>query len=397
MNKKIFKSIQLVVVSCFIMLGTTTLVEASYQGDVAGWIPWWTEDDGVRKVAKQVDELDVIYPFVYEVEEGGKIVAKADLKKGVWKDLIKKAKKNKVEVIPTIAWFNGEGIHAVLSDEVQRQRLVKDIGELVTDNNYAGIDIDFEEKWSETKDYFSEFLKELDDELGRASLACTIEARMRPEHRWLEIPAEIKYANDYEAINRHCDIIEIMAYDQQRADIVFNKKRQGVPYSPVADIDWVEHVLEFALEGIDKDKIMLGIPTYGRAYDVTVAADWYRDYKRVASLNYSRIPELAEKYDLKIGRSQGGEAVITYFPEDSVWKIFNQLPTPEGTPKGYEAAAKALLVATYAGVEIPVRYVEVSDSKAAKDKVDLAKKYGLKGVAFFKLDGSEDKNIWKLF
>lgn len=166
---------------------------------------------------------------------------------------------------------------------------------------------------------------------------------------------------------------------------------------PVSDVDWVEEVIEIALQDIDADKIMLGVATYGRAWDITVAADWYKDYTKVATLNNPRIQELSKKYDSPIGRSAGGEAVISYFPEDSVWKIFNQLPTPEGTPRGYEAAAKALLVATVADVEIPVRFITWSDAESIEDKIDLVSKYGLKGTAVFKVDGEEDQGIWKLF
>jgi hypothetical protein len=77
--------------------------------------------------------------------------------------------------------------------------------------------------------------------------------------------------------------------------------------------------------------------------------------------------------------------------------VLDQLPTPEGTPKGYEAAAKALLVATIANIEIPVRMLTWGDAKAAKDKLDLAEEYDLKGTVFFKFDGEEDPDIWKLF
>ena len=166
---------------------------------------------------------------------------------------------------------------------------------------------------------------------------------------------------------------------------------------PVADTEWVEKVLELALEDFDEDKVMLGAATYGRAWDVTVAPDWYKDYTRVATLNEPRILELSDKYDSEIGRSDGGEAIITYFPEDSVWKIFNGLPTPEGTPKGYEAAAKALLVATYANIEIPVRFITWSDSKAIEEKLELVDKYNLKGLAIFKVDGEEGSGLWRLF
>lgn len=371
--------------------------EARYRDEVAGWVPWWTEDSGIEDVTDNVGDLDIIYPFIYEIEGGGDIVEKVDIKHGVWKDLLRKADKKHVDIIPTVAWFDGEGIEAVLSSRKLRHRLVKDIADLVDDNNYDGINIDFEQKWSETIDDYSTFLEELEDELGRNDLTCTIEARMRPEHRWRDVPDKIEYANDYHAMNKYCDWIEIMAYDQQRADLLLNDERRGVPYNPVADIDWVKDVVDFALEDFDADKVMLGIPTYGRAWDVTVAPEWYRDYKRVASVDANRAKELSEIYNVPIGRTEGGEAIITYFPKDSVWKIFDQLPTPKGTPKGYEAAAKALLVATYANVEIPVRILTWGDAKSAEDKLDLAHKLDLKGSVFFKFDGNEDPDIWDLF
>jgi len=366
---------------------------------VAGWVPWWTQEDGVEEVMDNLKDVDILYPFIYEVEGGGNIKAKVDIEEGAWEDLLDEAKDERVKIIPTIAWFNGEAIHAVLSDKKQRKELVNDIEDLVDDNNFDGINIDFEEKWSETQDDYSLFLKELKKKLGRDTLTCTVEARMAPKHRWRpdQIPSEITYANDYEEMNKHCDWVEIMAYDQQRADLFYNDLRKGLPYNPVADIDWVEHVVDLALEDFDEEKVMLGIPTYGRAYDVTVAPEWYRDYTRVASIDHSRAIELSEIYDVPIGRTAGGEAIITYFPEDSVWKIFNVLPTPEDTPPGYEAAAKALLVATLAKVEIPVRMLTWGDAKAAEDKFELAKDLDLKGVAFFKFDGEEDEDIWDLF
>jgi spore germination protein YaaH len=365
--------------------------------DVGVWIPYWSEEAGTESALNNIENIDIIYPFVFEVTSSGIPVNKVDFSDKHWKELMKEAKERDIPVIPTIAWFDGAAMDQVLGDKTWRSVHVQLIALYARLYEVDGINIDYEQKLASTKDDFSLFLKELNQALGDKTLTCTVEARMLPERRYLNVPANIQYANDYTEMNKHCDWIEIMAYDQQRADIILNKERQGVPYMPVSDADWVEDVIELALKDFDADKVMLGVATYGRAWDVTVAADWYKDYTKVATLNNPRIQELAKKYDSPIGRSAGGEAVISYFPEDSVWKIFNQLPTPVGTPKGYEAAAKALLVATVADVEIPVRFITWSDARSIEDKVDLVDKYGLKGTAVFKVDGEEDEGMWKLF
>lgn len=365
---------------------------------VAAWVPWWADEAGTKSALEHINKLDVIYPFTFEVSADGTLKNRVDFSDKHWKDLFKQTSKKDVLVIPTIAWFNGAEIHETLSNKKAREEHIEDIVRVVKTNRFDGVNIDYESKLSETVDDYSLFLKELKRALGKNRyLTCTIEARTPPESRWRVVPEEVEYANDYKAINRYCDWVEIMAYDQQRSDWKLNEKRRGVPYIPVADTEWVEKVVKLALEEIDNDKIMLGVATYGRAWDVTVASDWYKDYKQVASLNQPRILELAEKYDAPIGRAQGGEAVMSYFPEDSVWKIFNELPTPAGTPKGYEAAAKALLVATYADVEIPVRFVSWSDAEAVAEKVDLVDTYDLRGTAIFKADGEEDEELWELF
>ena len=158
---------------------------------------------------------------------------------------------------------------------------------MVDDGRFDGVNIDYEGKNAETIDYFSEFLEELEDELGRDELTCTIEARTPPESRWRIVPSEIKWANDYEEMNRHCDWVELMTYDQQRADLKLNKERAGEPYMPVSDVDWVEKVLEYALEDIDEDKIMLGVPTYGREWELIVKPDWYSDYRSQGAINFT--------------------------------------------------------------------------------------------------------------
>ena len=365
--------------------------------EVAGWIPWWQDTMGVESADDHIREFDILYPFAFEVNDDGSLADKADLDESKWQKLFKTADRRDVDIIPSVAWFDGEAIHAVLSNTNKREAHIAEIVEMVENGDYAGVNIDYESKLAETINYYSTFLEELKDELDDKYLTCTIEARTPPASRWREVPAVIEYANDYEAMAEHCDWVEIMAYDQQRADLKLNDERKGEPYIPVADTDWVEKVIELALEDIPAEKIMLGVPTYGRQWTLSVAPNWFKEYKSVGAINQPDAEELADDYDVNIGRNAAGEASYTFFPDDSPFKILDVLPVPDGTRKGFEAAAKALLFANLTDLTVPVNIVWYSDAKAIEEKVDLIEKYDLRGIAVFKIDGEEDSQIYKLF
>lgn len=362
---------------------------------ISSWVPYWQDTLGIKSATKQLSKLDTVHPFVFTIKSDGSLQDQADLDDSKWRKFLRNASRKDVLVIPTVMASDGTALHNILSDDDKRSDHIAEIVEMVEDGDFDGVDIDYESKLSDTIDYFSLFLKELKDELVNKKLTCAIEARTPPDSLYRDVPSNIEYANDYKAIGEYCDVVEIMTYDQQRADLKLNDARKGEPYVPVADVEWVEKVLELALKDIPAKKIMVGVPTYGRKWEVTVAPDWYKSYKGNGAINLSDAEELAEDNDVEPERNTAGESSFSYFSEP--FKILDVLPVPDGTRKGMEAAAKALLFANLTKMEIPVNLVWYSDAEAIKSKVDLAKEYNLRGISIFKIDGEEDQKIWKLF
>ncbi len=69
-------------------------------------------------------------------------------------------------------------------------------------------------------------------------------------------------AQDWRAIGAAADEVRVMAYDYTSA---------GSPPGPVAPAAWVDQVLELATSLVPRDRIVLGVPTYG--YDWTAGAE----------------------------------------------------------------------------------------------------------------------------
>ena len=172
------------------------------------------------------------------------------------------------------------------------------------------------------------------------------------------------YANDYKVINKYCDEVRVLAYDQENIDLQLNKlKGKGQPYLPISDTDWVRKVLNETTKTISPSKISLAIATYGQQYEITRNSSAYNSsfsYSRIGSLNYTDVLTLASSTNSLLSRNSAGELGFIY---------------TKGTS---------------------TRMVSVSDSVAVVDKIKLAKTFKLKGIAVYKVDGLSDTQIWNV-
>ncbi|MEK7511159.1 MAG: glycosyl hydrolase family 18 protein [Patescibacteria group bacterium] len=367
--------------------------------EYSGWIPYWAAKKGADDARKHIKQLDEVNPFTYTVKSDGSINDAGKMSASHWRKLKNAAEKEDVRYVPTIMWSDGAKIHATLSNSTLRAQHIKEIVELVEDHDYDGIDIDYEGKLAETKDYFSLFLAELALALDDKWLSCSIEARMPVADRYTGTPPATAYqvANDLPAIGKACDRVRVMTYDQQTADQKLNALRAGAPYFPVADSLWTEKVINLMDNDISKDKLAIGVATYGRELEVTVSPTGKYTYKNLWSFNPGYATEIEKKNKVKRSRNVGGEMSLTYIDKKAKngpsQKELIKL-APSGTPSGEIVAAGARAYAAKNNTPVTFRFLSWSDAGALKGHVDLAKRLGVRGIAVFKIDGSEDKGIW---
>ena len=160
---------------------------------------------------------------------------------------------------------------------------------------------------------------------------------------------------------------------------------RGEVYAPLADVVWVEKAIKMAMQTIPKHKIVMGVATYGYEWEVTAYADGYT-YDLLWSFNPAYAPPIAGALGITPARNGWGEMSFSYIPTTTVATF----------SPGSNAAAAALATAKSNNSNHKFRYMTWSDAESVRQKVDLAKRLGIRGVAVFKFDGGADLAMWSV-
>ena len=139
--------------------------------------------------------------------------------------------------------------HFVLMEESDTRRSL--IAELIEASApYDGLQIDFELVPARDGDAFYSFLSELSAEMKRQGKLFTI-----------ALPARTRTISDdvydYSRIAPVVDRLLVMAYDEHWS---------GSAPGPIASLDWCERVAAYAQEHVPADKLIMGLPFYGRTW-----------------------------------------------------------------------------------------------------------------------------------
>lgn len=378
--------------------GSGTVSNASLE--FSGWLPYWREASSTMDALAHLDQLKEINPFVYVLQSDGTIQDMAGVADEPWASLFAAAKAKKVRIVPTIMTSDGASLHAILSSPSRRVALEDDIAALVKREGFDGIDIDFEGKYADDKDNFSTFLKGLYQRMGNKWVMCTIESRTPLSDRYYGAtqPADAgQYANDFVQINKYCDRVRFMTYDQQTIDLkrASEAEAQHALYAPVADVAWVEKAIREAMKTIAPSKIVMGVATYGYEWDVTAYADGYV-YDLLWSFGPNYATPIAAQYGITPSRQFSGELGFSYAPNNMATIPFSSDVTAS-PDSGNAVATSALAAAQANNTNHSFRYMVWQDATAVKQKVDLARKLGIKGVAAFRLDGGQAPGFWDAF
>lgn len=352
------------------------------------WVPFWQSQPGEQDIAIHLDSMDEVSPFSYEVGAGGSLIDDLNINNGSWDGWFSAIRDLNVKIMPTIAWFDAGGIYNLLSNARSRQAEENNIAALVKAQNFDGIDIDFEGMSPATRPYYSLFMEGLAMRLHPAAkkLTCTVVPRTPPSQIYTVVPNNIVYPESYPVLNRYCDEVRLMAYDQQTVDLALNAtKGNGTLYAPVADPAWVKSVIKEALQYISPRKVMLGVPTYGYEYEVSWTGG-ETTYQRVRSFGFYGAMDRADSVGIQPIRDNADELSFTFTSSTYIAEPSILVSTVTSAMPLELAAASSSAQTTF--------FISFPDAQSINDKITLAKQFGLRGVMLFKADGSMDPNTW---
>ncbi len=287
---------------------------------INAWIPTWAMKSALKSLEAKKDLFESVSPIFYSMAADGSInVSKEGLDK-----LQSITSTANIKIIPSIAGFDAQSLSIVLNDPDKLNRHVAFMMKEVDDNNFDGLDLDYESTFLRDKDKFYDMLKRLSTELHSRNkvLTVTVLSKWGDQVVYGFMP-ETREVQDYTKIAEYADQIRIMTYDYTSS--------AGTNPGPVAPLSWMKEVLDYSVKRIPRQKIVLGVNLYGYAWP-TGEASRALDYGQVANLKNSN-----NTVDTFFS-SANGEGAIKYTQNGKLY--FGYYATPESVKARLELAAQ---------------------------------------------------------
>lgn len=244
-------------------------------------------------------------------------------------------------------WGRQRAMKALGNSEI----LAEEVAKAVFEYNLDGINVDLENLLPSYKEKLTDFVRILREKLGNDKILSVAVAANpnRLSKTWVA-------AYDYAELAEYANYLVLMAYDEHSA---------GGSEGPVASVGFVEKSIEVILESVSRDKVVLGIPLYGRFWQE--------------------------------GAEMGGEAIIISQIDRIAnrYKVVPEYNETTGTAtikiNVQSGEKKAYVNGRYLDEGSYTVYFENENSISAKMK--LMNDYGLKGAGLWAL-GNENDEFW---
>lgn len=324
------------------------------EGYQTAWIPNWGFEKGFESLKKSKEFFESISPVWFELLEDGTLKHESYYNN---EDFMKFCRENDINIIPSIPQFDSDILSKVLNEHLDEH--VDAIYNEVKDGDYDGIDLDYESTYLKDKELYFELLQKLSDKLAadKRVLSVTVLSKWADNQIYSFLP-ETRQVQDWALISKYADEVRIMAYD-------YTSQTSYVP-GPMSPIYWEDLILRYAARKIPKEKIVLALPLYGYSFRIDEKSEISTDIfeggekagseKRVLAYTYEDIVEVGQEFEFIESFDQYSQEKVTKYNDER-----------------YDRAL----------------YFE--DEKAIKIRRSLAEKYGIKGVAYWRLGDENPK------
>lgn len=305
-----------------------------------------TNNQQLEYISVSQGSLGVISPSYFNLDANGQLE-----KVTISASYVESVHQQGMKVVPFLSnhWDRASGVAALENREALADELVK----LIMANHLDGINVDIENVSEKYRDAYTDLVRLLREKLP-ADREVSVAVAANP-NGW-DLGWHGSY--DYTALGEIADHLFIMAYDEHYLG--------GEP-GPVASLSFVERSIQYALERVPSEKIVLGIPFFGRL--------WSQNGE-VSGLGVS---------------CQRAESIIARYGANVTYDRASRSPKAEFT-----LTAADQLVINGQTME-PGNYVMwYENSNSLKEKLALVDKYDLKGAGSWSL-GQETADVWDYF
>ena len=345
MRKSFFYKI--IIINILIMVLFSSVLFPSYSEAEKynmSYLYFESSDKYIQQVIKTKNSVDTVAPNYFTLSDDGSLIIEID------SDFVEQMQQMNVKVVPFLSnhWDRTKGRKALANRKV----LAEQIAEVVEKYDLDGINIDLENLTAIDRDNYTDFIRLL-SELIPAEKEISVAVAANPYGKdtgW-------QGSYDYAKLAEYSDYLMLMTYDESY---------YGSNPGPVASIDFVEKSIQYALTKAPADKIVLGIPFYGRY--------WQIGYYGGRGIPLNSAEELIRQFNGKVyfdEKSQSPYALL-YIPSGYFSKVHNRTLNPGSYIIWYE------------------------NDRSIKTKLKLVQKYNLLGTGSWSLNEAPEE-IWDYY